>query len=476
IQLSKLIDTKYAELYRRLEGKYSEYLNETDGHITDLRESIIVNSKGPALTLNGLQALRYIIADKIEHDKRISEHRLNDVKKDNAMNAELEKTYKPMSEKELKERYNTLLSMMDSPSIVKEYLGNYDYRHIEQLLKLKSINPDLDKILVQAFLQNIKASKAKAPAEIKDGALLATMNAKQLYQRLKYETPEDALDYEIAKLTYMDLMFLREYMVKEVKDKDELKTGRVFLALTQSYDKRTEHPFHDFFTMDLNTLNQEELKALKSVVQDELADKGKLEGYNSLEETLDLLVKRIDARIFFGKFDSLNEEKLNSLRDLVVDQQQGKTLSDESKTLWPGLNDLSAEGLKELKTVIEKEIQQAKQIADNGKKDEAMTVQQPMVKGGIDLNPDLLDLQIKRDGNGIPLPMTQQPSDLMKNIEGFIPVIINVVPVTNMPFLLGMVGDESDSNRITYDNHEYQSDEPKAKLDDVEQDQLSFLR
>lgn len=56
--------------------------------------------------------------------------------------------------------------------------------------------------------------------------------------------------------------------------------------------------------------------------------------------------------------------------------------------------------------------------------------------GGINLNPALLDLQIKRDGNGIPLPINQQPIGNMK-IEGFIPVIINVTPV-NLPLLLGV--------------------------------------
>lgn len=57
-------------------------------------------------------------------------------------------------------------------------------------------------------------------------------------------------------------------------------------------------------------------------------------------------------------------------------------------------------------------------------------------KGGIDLNPALLDLQIKRDGNGIPLPMNQQPVTNMK-IDGFLPVIINVTPVMSLPLLLG---------------------------------------
>ena len=57
--------------------------------------------------------------------------------------------------------------------------------------------------------------------------------------------------------------------------------------------------------------------------------------------------------------------------------------------------------------------------------------------GGINLNPVLFDLEIKRDGNGIPLPFNMQPIELM-NIEGLIPVIINITPVYNLPLLLGL--------------------------------------
>ncbi len=56
--------------------------------------------------------------------------------------------------------------------------------------------------------------------------------------------------------------------------------------------------------------------------------------------------------------------------------------------------------------------------------------------GGINLDPELLDLQIKRDDNGIPLPLPQQPLQQI-NIEGFLPVILNIVPATNLPLILG---------------------------------------
>ncbi len=64
--------------------------------------------------------------------------------------------------------------------------------------------------------------------------------------------------------------------------------------------------------------------------------------------------------------------------------------------------------------------------------------------GGIDLNPELLDLQIRRDERGIPLPLFEQPLGEM-NIQGFIPVIINVTPINNLPLLLGVTdGDDVD--------------------------------
>ena len=68
--------------------------------------------------------------------------------------------------------------------------------------------------------------------------------------------------------------------------------------------------------------------------------------------------------------------------------------------------------------------------------------------GGIDLNPALLDLQIKRDGNGVPLPLPMQPIENM-HIEGFLPVIINVTPVTNLPLLLGLADTQPDTDETT---------------------------
>ena len=75
--------------------------------------------------------------------------------------------------------------------------------------------------------------------------------------------------------------------------------------------------------------------------------------------------------------------------------------------------------------------------ADNKENDQAALVApQRSSPGGIDFNPKLLDLQIKRNGKGIPLPLNQQPI-LKMNIQGFFPIIINITPI-NVPLFLGL--------------------------------------
>ncbi|MCC6758799.1 MAG: hypothetical protein IT395_04150, partial [Candidatus Omnitrophica bacterium] len=58
--------------------------------------------------------------------------------------------------------------------------------------------------------------------------------------------------------------------------------------------------------------------------------------------------------------------------------------------------------------------------------------------GGITFDPTKMNLQIRRDGQGVPLPLPQQNLEQI-NIQGFSPVIINIQPVNTqtLPFLLG---------------------------------------
>ena len=73
---------------------------------------------------------------------------------------------------------------------------------------------------------------------------------------------------------------------------------------------------------------------------------------------------------------------------------------------------------------------QATRINQDLKADPSSTA----IPGGIDFTSGNLDLEIRRDRNGVPLPLPQQPiADL--RIEGFFPVITHITPV-HLPQLL----------------------------------------
>ncbi|MFA5059370.1 MAG: 3-phosphoserine/phosphohydroxythreonine transaminase [Candidatus Omnitrophota bacterium] len=73
--------------------------------------------------------------------------------------------------------------------------------------------------------------------------------------------------------------------------------------------------------------------------------------------------------------------------------------------------------------------------------------------GGINLDSNYLNMQIKRDGNGVPLPLPMQPIESI-NIEGFLPVIINMAPMPNLPLLLGVndLDKEQKTTKTTQDD------------------------
>ncbi len=58
-----------------------------------------------------------------------------------------------------------------------------------------------------------------------------------------------------------------------------------------------------------------------------------------------------------------------------------------------------------------------------------------MTPGGIDFDSRNLDLRIKRDGNGVPLPVSQQNMDELMKIDYFEAVIVSIKPITNLPIL-----------------------------------------
>jgi len=57
------------------------------------------------------------------------------------------------------------------------------------------------------------------------------------------------------------------------------------------------------------------------------------------------------------------------------------------------------------------------------------------VNGGIDFNGANLNIQIKRDGRGVPLPLARQDMAQLSHIQGFVPEVIEIKSAVNLPFL-----------------------------------------
>ncbi|MBN1870298.1 MAG: hypothetical protein JW847_06985 [Candidatus Omnitrophica bacterium] len=172
--------------------------------------------------------------------------------------------------------------------------------------------------------------------------------------------------------------------------------------------------------------------------------------YEIYEKTIDDFLK--DTGIGKDKEVSVTdvEDMIKMLSDLrkKIDEipEEGReqlSVNEDYRYLLSDYEDMIKEGLARLGNIYQELIKAAHaEIQSSPVKD--------VKPGGIDLNPELLDLQIKRDGNGIPLPLNQQPVYNMK-IEGFLPVIINITPVANnLPLLLGMLGGETEDSDMSY--------------------------
>ena len=65
-----------------------------------------------------------------------------------------------------------------------------------------------------------------------------------------------------------------------------------------------------------------------------------------------------------------------------------------------------------------------------------------LTKGGIDFNPAMVDMDIHKKGSGLemPAPNLEQINQFI-NTNSFVPVILNVSPVTSLPSLLGLISE-----------------------------------
>jgi hypothetical protein len=79
----------------------------------------------------------------------------------------------------------------------------------------------------------------------------------------------------------------------------------------------------------------------------------------------------------------------------------------------------------------------AKLVADYQASQQS-TADQAMLNGGINLDAALYNMQVLRDGNGMVLPISQQPIGQFMKIKGFKPVLLNIEHNINLPARLGV--------------------------------------
>jgi hypothetical protein len=97
--------------------------------------------------------------------------------------------------------------------------------------------------------------------------------------------------------------------------------------------------------------------------------------------------------------------------------------------------DLRAAGIaaweKKRKEGVAKD-RELKKLREAQLKERRAQYQDASQQGGIDFARSNLNLQIKRDGSGMPLPVSQQNLDGIQ-INGLVPVILDIQPATTLP-------------------------------------------
>ena len=211
----------------------------------------------------------------------------------------------------------------------------------------------------------------------------------------------------------------------------------------------------------------------KRWVQKDLEEKVKI-----VEERFDILqdhVLSVEERKEVEKIKKVSMEflslpEIQGYRSSKVPSELSfiKSIDSFAKTI--GVNDLekisiNRGSIKEQKAIYKRFASGLKHLADSISSDNAMVNKIPgdqqleirdekvLNPGGIDLNPAMMNLQIKRDKNWVPLPISQQQIENI-NVEGFFPVIINITPVISLPMLLGLADEDisDDVNEIANSN------------------------
>ncbi len=153
--------------------------------------------------------------------------------------------------------------------------------------------------------------------------------------------------------------------------------------------------------------------------------------------------------------------KGNEVRTIALIEQIKTAYSDTSILVAGGVTEANRESfgfsvkagmgpdsLEEIRSVVQwaqksDDAQNPSASSAIGMNNEVASAPNTLPVGGIDFDPTNMNLQIKRNGKGVPLPLPQQDLEHI-NIQGLFPIIINIVPINaqNLPILLGQAPKE----------------------------------
>lgn len=131
--------------------------------------------------------------------------------------------------------------------------------------------------------------------------------------------------------------------------------------------------------------------------------------------------------------DNKKVTALADLRELKERKRERNVLVDE------GLRDFVSKfyeikGIREIYLQVQA-LERNRNPAMVAQKVDRASVAGPTDLGGIDLNSANLAMVIKRDGRGVPLPVSQQDMAQLARIKGFVPRILEIKPASSLPFL-----------------------------------------
>jgi len=207
---------------------------------------------------------------------------------------------------------------------------------------------------------------------------------------------------------------------------------------------------YDQFLYNMNLVTNGSLKGYFSDNGELYVDKLErlyLEGFRAMENIYKLAGER--------KIDGINMQRMIFLmaqhpgEDVFVPQDDGnvwvdQAFNDDLSTFQEKLKIIRGlSGTSNVRGEFNKKVYEARKEGDSIKVnriDEAMAtnfaaISGPSMPGGIDVNAIYLNLHIKRDSNGAPLPLTQQDMAQLNNLAGLNPVILKIQPAIESSFL-----------------------------------------